>query len=90
MFEFVTDELQSNPINISRVYQAITFLSNKLEEDDENKFEYTRTIRKEMLLSLNKRFKDLIKEVVFIVSTFLDPNFGLNDFETNKQEEVKA
>ena len=90
MFEFVTDELQSNRINISRVYPAITFLSNKLEEDDENKFEYTRTIRKEMLLSLNKRFKDLIKEDVFIVSTFLDPNFGLNYFETDKQEGVKA
>jgi hypothetical protein len=90
MFEFVTDELQSNRINISRVYPAITFLSNKFEEDDENKFEYTRTIRKEMLLSLNKGFKDLIKEDVFIVSTFLDPNFGLNYFETNKQEEAKA
>ena len=31
-----------------------------------------------------------IKEDVFIVSTFLDPNFGLNYFETDKQEEVKV
>ncbi len=30
MFEFVTDELQSNRINISRVYSCIQYLLNNL------------------------------------------------------------
>ena len=43
-----------------------------------------------MLDSLNKRFNILIDEDVFIISTVLDPNFGLKYFEIKKQDVVKA
>jgi hypothetical protein len=49
MFEFVTDELQSNRINISRVYPCIQYLLNNLKAKDEFGndvvYEYTGALR---------------------------------------------
>ena len=89
MFEFVTDELQSNRINISRVYPAITFLKNKLENSEVN-YEYTAPIRESMLKSFKIRFDSLINEKVFVISTFLDHNFEISYFLNEDQGKVKA
>ena len=89
MFEFITDEFQSNRVNISRVYPAIMFLRQKLSENHEN-FEHTASLRKELLNSLNKRFGKLLNDDIFMISTFLDPNFGISAFEEKDQDVVKA
>ena len=89
MFEFVTDEFQSNRVNFSRVYPAIMFLRQKLSENHEN-FEHTASLRKELLNSLNKRFGKLLNDDIFMISTFLDPNFGISAFEEKDQDVVKA
>lgn len=73
-FEFVTDELQSNKINISRVYPAITYLKRKLSRNDSV---YTIDLRKNMLNSLIKRFDSILDDDLVIFSTLLDPNFGI-------------
>ena len=52
-------------------------LQAKLPENV-NDYKYTRQLRKDLLLSLNQRFGDLITNDVFVLSTFLDPNFGLD------------
>jgi hypothetical protein len=55
-FEFITDELQSNLVNISRVYRGITFLKEKLSI---NNSVYTTDLREALLASLTKRFEKL-------------------------------
>jgi hypothetical protein len=94
MFEFVTDEFQSNKINISRVYPAVKYLrDNLIPKDDNNqaiKYNFTNKLRKDLLESLDKRFGSLVNDDVFLVSTFLDPNFGLGALHEDIQEIVKA
>ena len=89
MFEFVTDELQSNKVNISRVYPAIAYLKNNILKEDEE-FKYSNEIRKEMLASLKGRFDKLIEHEVFLISTLLDPHFGFSYFKDKHQDVVKA
>ncbi len=55
-FEYITDELQSNLVNISRVYPGITFLKEKLSI---NNSVYTTVLRGALLESLTKRFEKL-------------------------------
>ena len=90
----MTDEFQSNRINFSRVYPAVMYLRESLLGKDENNhavvYRYTEKLRKDLLASLNKRFGNIIKDDIFLVSTFLDPNFGLSAFEKDVQEVVKA
>jgi len=88
MFEFVTNELQSNKISISRVYPCVRFLQNNLLKNIET-YPHTAELRKNYCASLMKRFGALIERDVFLVSTFLDPNFGLHAFEPDKKFEVK-
>jgi hypothetical protein len=94
MFEFVTDEFQSNRVNISRVYPAVKYLRENLLAKDSNDepivYKYSTNLRKDLLSSLNKRFDKIINDDVFLISTFLDPNFGLSAFDTEFQEIVKA
>ena len=94
MFEFVTDEFQSNRINISRVYPAVKYLKeNFLAKDEMNvtiTYHHTENLRKELLKSLDKRFDHIINQDIFLVSTFLDPNFGISAFEPNFQNTVKS
>lgn len=87
-FEWVTDEFQSNRVSISRVYPCVEFLRLKLTENLDS-LVYTRALHNEFLVSLNKRFGILIKNEVFVVSTFLDPNFGLDGFPPEKKNQVK-
>jgi hypothetical protein len=95
MFEFVTDELQSNRINISRVYPCIEYLRENLINHEqiksgEVKYKNTEQMRLDLLTSLNKRFSHLIDQDVFIASTFLDPLFGLDVFQDEKKIVVKS
>ena len=94
MFEFVTEEFQSNKINISRVYPSVMYLRNcLLEKDDKDQevvYKYTHDLRKDLVNKLNQRFGDIIKQDVVLISTFLDPNFGLSYFETETQTLVIA
>lgn len=69
-FEFVTDEFQSNEVSISRVYPCIEFLLTKLGKDLMYA-KHTKELRKDLIDSLNKRFGALIKNEVYVVSTFL-------------------
>jgi hypothetical protein len=79
IFEFVTNELQSNRICISRVYPCIRYLQKELTKNVECDV-YTRQLRLDYHSSLMKRFGSLIEQDIFLVLTFLDPNFGLNAF----------
>ena len=40
--------------------------------------------------SLNKRFSNLIQQDVFLISTFLDPKFGLDSFDKEKKKIVTS
>ena len=86
-FEFFTDELQGNRVNISRVYPGVIFLTEKLKPDGAI---FTKNLRKNLLESLNKRFESIMDDEVILFSTVLDPNFGLRFIEKKKQFEVKA
>ena len=95
LFEFVTDELQSNRINISRVYPCFQFLRKNLDRTNENenrlsKIKYTCQIRSDLLKSLNDRFENLMDDDVFVAATFLDPLFGIDSFNNDKKLVVKA
>ena len=52
--------------------------------------QHTDNLRKELLKSLNKRFDHIINHDIFLVSTFLDPNFGISSFEPDFQNTVKT
>lgn len=86
-FENVTDEFQSNRVSISRVYPCVTFLRNKLSTSS---YTYTTRFCEALLTSLEKRFGNLIKNEVYVVSTFLDPNFGLDAFPPEEKDLVKS
>ena len=51
IFEWVTDELQSNDVSISRVYPCVNYLRKCLTKDCT--FEYTKEMRKDLLCSLH-------------------------------------
>ena len=61
-----------------------------MEVDNNGQDEYTSTLREQLSESLNKRFGELIKDDVFLISTFVDPYFDLSYFETAQQNIVKV
>ena len=64
-------------------------LKEKIKEKDKE-YKYTNDLRQSMLISLSSRFDKLIEEEVFMMSTLLDPNFGMNYFKDEHQDTVKA
>ena len=88
MFEFLTKELQGNKVSISRVYPGIVFLRQALLLNV-NDYKYTQLLREDLVKSIDKRFGNLIQNDLFLVSTFLDPNFGISYIEIDKQNTVK-
>ncbi len=46
---------------------------------------YTKDLRRDFLSSLNTRFSSLIERDIFVVSTFLDPPFGIQVFNEEKK-----
>ena len=88
LFEWVSDELQGNQVTISRVYPCVLYLQSELTNNFE-KLKYTKDLRLALLDSLNRRFLPLISsDNVYIISTFLDPRFGLDAFPVEIKEKV--
>ncbi len=54
-----------------------------------NDYVYSQNLRKELHKSLLNRFQDLVANDLFKVSTFLDPSFGIEAFDLDKQHEIK-
>jgi hypothetical protein len=82
IFEFATDEFQSNLCSISRVYPSILLIKHELLNNlDDAKF--TKELRKDLYDRLAARFDTLIENDVFKLATFLDPNFGLEAFRVD-------
>ena len=89
MFNFASLELQSNQVSISRVYPCVQVLRKGINNDIDNN-KYTKQLAKTLLESLNDRFGSKIEEDLYLVSTFLDPNFGINVFVPERQPYVKS
>ncbi len=89
MFEFVTNELQSNKVSISRVYPCFIFLKTKLLLNIDN-YKYTKQLRNDLYDSLMTRFSELVKADLFQLSTLLDPNFGLSAFDPSEHSSLKV
>jgi len=87
-FEWLTDNLQTNEVSISRVYPCIVSLRVKILENLDQK-SYTKQLRRDLVESLDKRFELLIENDLFILSTFLDPFFGPKSFPLEKRNQVK-
>ena len=87
MFEWVTDELQSIKVSISRVYSCINFLRKGLSSVCD--YEYTKQIRSDLLKSLNERFGDVNENEVYLYSTFLDPVLGIKAFDSQMKTIVR-
>jgi hypothetical protein len=81
MYEFVTAEIQTNEVSISRVYPCINYLRKGLQNSGTLK--YTKELRADLLESLNRRFKCIEEDEVFVFSTFLDPKFGNKSYDTD-------
>ncbi len=88
-FEWVTDEFQTNSVSISRVYPCVTYLKHKLTETNYS-LVHTKKLREDLMASLTKRFAEIITNEVFVLSTFLDPNFGLDAFPLDKKPEIRS
>jgi hypothetical protein len=54
-----------------------------------NDYVYSQNLRKELHKSLLNRFQDLVENDLFKISTFLDPSFGIDAFELDKQHDIK-
>ena len=61
MFEFVTDEIQTNEISISRVYPCINYLRKRLSE--EGPYKYTTDLRADLFI---------IIFIIFLLLTVLE------------------
>jgi hypothetical protein len=89
LFEWVSDEFQGNQVTLSRVYPCVILLQTELVENMET-YKYTQALRNALLESLNKRFLPLFEnDNVYIISTFLDPKFGLNAFPIDMKSKVR-
>jgi len=89
MFHFATQELQSNKVSVSRVYPCVQYIRNGLQSKLTS-CKYTTKLLEDLLASLEQRFGTLIEDDLFLVSTFLDPNFGLDAFALDKKSDVKS
>jgi hAT family C-terminal dimerisation region len=90
LFEYVTDELQGNKVNISRVYPAIQMLKRDLLHNLES-YTYTKNIRKTFYDRIIFRFTDeFVEQECFVLATFLDPNFALDVFPVTKKTEIRT
>ena len=90
-FEWATNQLQGDGLTISRVYPVTRKLLYNLDhETTPNPSKFTRIIRQNLRKSLLERFSAMREKDVCVVSTFLDPQFGIHAFEADKQAAVKS
>jgi hypothetical protein len=89
LFEWVSNELQTNKVSISRVYPSIISLKEDLLFDIES-YRFTQDLRKALHKSLVKRFDNLfLDDDLYVIATFLDPNHGLNAFPDEMKAKVR-
>ena len=83
LFETFTDYLQSDKVNISKVYPCVATLKSRLLDPRlMSSLKHTKELRQELFKSLTTRFGSLVEEDdLFKVATFLDPNNGLVYFK---------
>jgi hypothetical protein len=74
-FETVTNEFQSNRVS-AKLSDTVSML-------------YTVELCEVLLASLEKRFPNVMDNELYVVSSFLDPNFGLDLFPPQKKLFVK-
>ena len=84
----MTDEIQTNEISISRVFSCINYVRKRLSV--EGSFNYTTDLRADLLVSLNEWFANIEENKDFVISTFLDPNFGIKSFDADLKVKVKC
>jgi hypothetical protein len=92
VFEWVTNQLQTNEVSISRVLPCVQLIRDTLSAnlDDEKINPHTKQLRRDLLASLASRFDKMLETDVFLVSTYLDPKFGPEFFSVTKLEQVRA
>lgn len=89
VFEWATNELQSDRISISRVYPSIKAIQTKMSQTHSVK--HTKQIRSHFLDAINQRFDETeLEGDIYVVSTFCDPNYGLDIFAPEKKDFVKG
>jgi hypothetical protein len=88
LFEWATDEFQSNLVSVSRVWPAINTLKFKLLENIHLK-NYTTDLRRTLHTKLCTRFDYHLESELFLIATFLDPNFGEKAFDEEKRRSVR-
>ena len=87
MFEFATNEFQTNEVSCSRVYPQVNSLSINLLKNIDT-FKHTKQLRIDLCKGLKERFGALIENDVFTTSTFLDPDFNILAFEPSRRASV--
>jgi hypothetical protein len=88
-FAFMTDELQSNRVNISRVIPGYQHIVDVLTKHATAKDGATRELANNILVGFKERFDKFIDQDYLVFGTFLDCNFGLESFEGSKHSDVR-
>ena len=79
LFEFTTNEFQSNEVSISRVYPQINSLMIMLTWNIKQ-YIYTQDLRNDFCKGLSERFGYIIENETYTHSSFLDPYFNISIF----------
>jgi hypothetical protein len=74
-------------VSISRVYPCLNYLRKGLSKA--GTYIYTSQMRKDLLNSLEHRFKDVEENEAYLFSTSLDPVFGYKAFDKQMKLIVK-
>jgi hypothetical protein len=89
-FQFMTNELQSNRVNISRVIPGYRHIKTVLENKASLKYKpvhriYTNELADSLLAAVDKRFGKVYSTDHFVLGTLLDCNFGIKSFPQNER-----
>ncbi len=87
MFEYATNEFQTNEVSISRVYPQVNSLMIRLVRNIDS-YTHTRDLRSDLCKGLSQRFGLIVDNDVFTMSTFLDPFFNINAFSPPDREMI--
>ena len=87
IFEWLTNEFQSNKVSSSRVYPTVMAVKHKLSDHTQS-YNHTFQLREDLLKSLNKRFNEYIDKECFKLATYLDPLMGPLMFKPTERQVV--
>lgn len=88
LFEWATNEFQSNKVSSSRIYPTIKSIQSKLSRSADKTWYHTVELRENILKSVNNRFNDQIDQECFKLATYLDPLMGPEMFEPYERKNV--